>query len=96
VIASSPGEPQAHLLAARALGALGRAREGLAEAQIAVDLHVEDPSSWITLAMLQIDVGQFDRAEAAFTRAQAAGVDPRHIELGRVLLEERRRRAAPG
>jgi tetratricopeptide (TPR) repeat protein len=95
-IASSPGEPQAHLLAARALGALGRAREGLSEAQIAVDLHVEDPSSWITLAMLQIDVGQWERAQATFARAQAAGVDPRQIALGRVRLEERRRRAAQG
>jgi tetratricopeptide (TPR) repeat protein len=95
-IAASPGEPQAHLLAARALGALGRAREALPEAQIAVDLHVEDPSSWITLAMLQIDVGQWERAQATFTRAEAAGVDPRQIALGRVLLEERRRRAAQG
>jgi tetratricopeptide (TPR) repeat protein len=95
-IASSPGEPQAHLLAARALGALGRASEGLSEAQIAVDLHVEDPSSWITLAMLQIDVGQWEGAQATFGRAQAAGVDPRQIALGRVRLEERRRRAAQG
>jgi tetratricopeptide (TPR) repeat protein len=95
-IAASPQEPQAHLLAARALGALGRAREALPEAQIAVDLHVEDPSSWITLAMLQIDVGQWERAQATFTRAEAAGVDSRQIALGRVLLEERRRRAQQG
>jgi tetratricopeptide (TPR) repeat protein len=95
-IATSPREPQAHLLAARALGALGRPKEGVREAEIAVELHVEDPSSWITLAMLQIDVGQWERAEAAFTRAQAAGVDSRQIALGRALLEERRRRAAQG
>jgi tetratricopeptide (TPR) repeat protein len=90
-IASFPEEPHAHLLAARALGALGRATEGLREAQIAVDLHVQDLSSWITLAMLQIDVGQWESAQATFTRAQAAGVDPHQIALGRVLLEERRR-----
>jgi tetratricopeptide (TPR) repeat protein len=90
-IASFPGEPQAHLLTARALGALGRATEGLREAQIAVDLRVQDLSSWITLAMLQIDVGQWESAQATFTRAQAAGVDPHQIALGRVLLEERRR-----
>jgi tetratricopeptide (TPR) repeat protein len=77
---------------ARLQGAAGKAKEGLTSARQAMAMREATAEELLLVATLAIDAGDFDAAQQAIDRAQAAGAEPPAVIFTTALLRYRQGR----